>query len=497
MVSSIFLSAYTTWDGKIVPPLPGSASPSLCSTNTQLYMALRTQTANRIIVLKDGTYNIASFEPLRIDSSGITIRGESGDPTKVVIRGSGFRNCTNLDEEMFVLYNGNVTFADLTITDSRCHGLKVENARADNVLLHNVRFISIGERKIKGGSVYDPTNWEIRYCHFEDTLAPINDACRQDHDNGNYIAGMDLMNARDWIVHDCVFRNIRGATGGGRGAIFFWQGCQNMTVERNTFMGCDRNICFGNSSGGTAVTGGFIRNNFIVRGADNGIEMEHSSLVRIYNNTLYSTNPTYTMTVQFSANGADNEFRNNIIFGNISGSVQTMSNNITKNSAADANTNWFVDRTNGDLHLTANATQATNTGADLVSDDWDGHLREGTPDIGADEYNSVRVEGAYQRSVSPMVSISSVEPNPFNPSVTIQYCISSLVCEGTENALLAVYTMSGRQVKVMFYGNVSAGMHEIQWDGKDGSGTRVAGGIYVFCLKMGERTAISKGLLIR
>ncbi|OGJ88043.1 MAG: hypothetical protein A2268_04540 [Candidatus Raymondbacteria bacterium RifOxyA12_full_50_37] len=444
LASNISLMAYTTEDGKAVPPLPPPpAANVVCSTSAQFYMAMRTQTSGKTIVLKDGTYPLAPFEPLGIDSSNITIRGESGDPTKVILTGSGFRNCTNRDEEMLVLYNGGFTLANLTITDSRCHGLKIENSRDDNVLLHNVRFINIGERMIKGGSVYDPLNWEIRYCHFENTLVPINDACRSDHDNGDYIAGMDIMNGTNWNVHDCFFKNIKGANGAARGAIFWWRGNRDMTAERNTFITCDRAICFGNPSGDGDVTDGIIRNNFIVKGAYIGIEVDNCAGIKIYNNTVYSADATYARTVQFLSNGTGNEMKNNIIYGQIR-YIDGAFPDTSHNAFYSTNTNIFKNSQDENPHLSSSATMVINKGIDLgtnVMDDWDGSVRasiDGQIDIGADEY---RLNDAVERG-SDMVpdGITLVAgPNPFNPVVTIHTNAHS-------RASLRVFDVFGRSI---------------------------------------------------
>jgi len=455
-------SGYTTWDGKAVPPMADPVNPVICSTFVQLYMAVRTQVPGRVIVLKPGTYDIAAVAPLRLDSPNVTIRGLSDDPSAAALVGGGFENCANLEEELINLYTRNTTIANLTITECRCNALKFQGGVNDQTVLHNVRFLNVGERMIKGPGTTNAAQCSIRYCHFEDTKVPSATRCGSDatDSDGNYIAGMDIMHATAWVVHDCVFRNIRGSSGGGRGGIFFWGGSPgnantDMIVERNTFIGCDRAISYGNPSGTNCVNGGFIRNNFIVRGAGIGIEMENSTNIKIYNNTLYSTDPTYSRAVYFSNNFTGNEFRNNIIFGNISGSVTTISNNLSRTSSSDATTNWFVNRTKADLHLTSNATAAINSGAPgLVSGDWDGHGRiDGQCDIGADEFNSVGVQDWGALSVGSDAGIS-VMPNPFNPTVVISvginavgaYCPPSLALGETGNTPLQaiIYNTNGR-----------------------------------------------------
>src|SRR3989339_88992 len=442
------VQGHTTWDGKNVPSLPDPENPVICSTLVQLYLAVRTQCTGRTIVLKNGVYDIANIEPLNIDSPYITIRGITDDPNGVVLVANGFNSCVNVEEEMIVLYTHHTTFANLTLSESRCHGIKFQHNNNDNMVAHNVRFLNIGERAVKGpGETMDASQCTVRYCHFENTKIPPAIRCGHNYldSSGDYIAGMDIMGADSWVVHDCVFRNIRGATGDGRGGIFFWGGNAgnantNMIVERSTFVGCDRAICYGNPWGTNCVNGGYIRNNFIVRGADKGIEMENCTDIRIYNNTLYSSDPNYARAVYFNNNFSGNEFRNNIVFGNISGSVNTMSSNITRNSSGDAATNWFVNRTNGDLHLTANATAAINQGAaGLVTGDFDGHQRiDGQCDIGADEYNSTIGITAVPSPLSSSVFITAA-PNPFNSVVTIS-------CRGGHGQIVhaMVYNIRGQ-----------------------------------------------------
>jgi subtilisin-like proprotein convertase family protein len=65
------------------------------------------------------------------------------------------------------------------------------------------------------------------------------------------------------------------------------------------------------------------------------------------------------------------------------------------------------------------------------------------------------------------------QPNPFNPVTSVSY--------GTPQAgtvRLAVYSVTGREVRVLVDGPVDAGYHEVVWDGRDGSGTPMASGVY-------------------
>jgi len=309
-------------------------------------------------------------------------------------------------------------------------------------------------------------------------------------------------------VHDCVFRNIRGANGDGRGGIFFWGGsseigngfvCRNMVAERNTFVGCDRAIAYGNSSGVNDVEGGIIRNNFIVRGAGKAIEVDFCTDIQIYNNTVYSSDPTYSRAVWFESNFGGIDFKNNIVFGNVSGSPDSSSNNLIRNSSGDASTNWFTDRTNGDLHLTANATQAINTGASgLVVNDWDGHMRiVSVCDIGADEFGSTRAEKG-RSGIDKAFGAITVLPNPFNPSTRIAGSLPRLAVFGESGRQLAVggkymeiniYTVHGKLVQRLPATSCQLSDGLI-WDASD-----QPSGVYVVTIAVGNRQLSSMAIL--
>jgi hypothetical protein len=66
-------------------------------------------------------------------------------------------------------------------------------------------------------------------------------------------------------------------------------------------------------------------------------------------------------------------------------------------------------------------------------------------------------------------------PNPFNPVTTIRY---DLPADGTMS--LTIYTLAGRKVRTLASGYKTAGFYQIQWDGTDAQGIRLASGIYIY-----------------
>jgi len=83
-------------------------------------------------------------------------------------------------------------------------------------------------------------------------------------------------------------------------------------------------------------------------------------------------------------------------------------------------------------------------------------------------------------------------PNPFNPQTTVQF---SLPESGI--ARLDVYDTNGRRVRTLLEGFLGAGVHTVDWDGKDDSGSELSSGLYFSCLKTEAGLRVGKLTLIR
>jgi hypothetical protein len=75
-------------------------------------------------------------------------------------------------------------------------------------------------------------------------------------------------------------------------------------------------------------------------------------------------------------------------------------------------------------------------------------------------------------------ALSSVRPNPFNPSTTIQFDVAE-----PGQVELEIYTLGGRRLRTLYTGTAPAGRHEVGWDGTDDAGRRAASGIYFVRLR--------------
>ncbi len=83
------------------------------------------------------------------------------------------------------------------------------------------------------------------------------------------------------------------------------------------------------------------------------------------------------------------------------------------------------------------------------------------------------VDGLYE--IPTRFSLDQNYPNPFNPSTTIRFGLPSAA-----SVRLTVYDALGREIATLLNEERAAGYITLTWDGVNGSGTRVASGIYFY-----------------
>src|SRR5690606_14522678 len=171
--------------------LEPSAKRVLVTNTRQLFSAVNAAEKGQTIMLADGVYDLSAMAPLRLRQDSIALYGMSRDPRKVILKGSGFGSA-NTSEELIKIEAASITVAYLTIRDVRGNGLKIQTGASHGILVHNVHFIDICERSIKGPDAPVSRNGVIRYCLFEQ-VTRITDAIPNLGFNGDYVAGIDLM----------------------------------------------------------------------------------------------------------------------------------------------------------------------------------------------------------------------------------------------------------------------------------------------------------------
>ena len=109
-------------------------------------------------------------------------------------------------------------------------------------------------------------------------------------------------------------------------------------------------------------------------------------------------------------------------------------------------------------------------------------LPEASYTVGIDDDNANPVPDNY--------TLSSNYPNPFNPTTTIDYSLSS-----NEEVTLAIYNIRGELVKTLTSRFHKAGRYSAVWHGKNNLGEKVGSGIYIYSLTSPQGT-ISKRLVL-
>ncbi len=75
-------------------------------------------------------------------------------------------------------------------------------------------------------------------------------------------------------------------------------------------------------------------------------------------------------------------------------------------------------------------------------------------------------------------SLSQNYPNPFNPTTNIKYSVAA-----AGKISLVVYDVLGKRIKTLVDEVKNRGEYSVVWDGRDGSGSQVAAGVYFYQIK--------------
>ncbi|NOZ57870.1 MAG: T9SS type A sorting domain-containing protein [Calditrichaeota bacterium] len=83
-------------------------------------------------------------------------------------------------------------------------------------------------------------------------------------------------------------------------------------------------------------------------------------------------------------------------------------------------------------------------------------------------------------------------PNPFNPTTELRYQVP----EATD-VRIVVLDATGRLVKTLVSGKITAGQHTARWDGRDENGRVMGSGVYFVKMVAGDYVQIRKMVLVR
>ncbi|MCG3180390.1 MAG: hypothetical protein BIFFINMI_02750 [Phycisphaerae bacterium] len=384
------------------PPLPKPAGQVInVRTPAELLEATKTVQPGGTILLADGVYRMPMA--LQIHTDRVAVRSAGGDRTKVVLDFAASRHT----EGVSFTHCSDCTLADLTVQNIKQNGIKINsNLDVDRITIYNVISHNVWQRHVKGPAVPDKEGQadfaygcRIQYCLFYNDRAKRLDDEPYEKENpgnfgGNYVGGIDAMNARDWVISDNVFTGIRGKTGSARGAIFLWHNATDCIVERNAVIDCDSGICLGNSSARDEnrrhANGVIVRNNFVVRCPECSILAEHTRDCRVLNNSVFDPTSRLGRLVRV-LNASDGLVVADNLFCGPRISIEKYEGKIdVRNNLVKQVSDYFVDPAHGNLHLKASAVDAIDKGTagKDVPDDYDRQPRGDKPDLGADEFSA-------------------------------------------------------------------------------------------------------------
>jgi Right handed beta helix region len=376
------------------PPLPRAEGPSVEVSDVRgLIKAVREVRSGQTILVADGHYMMPHY--IEIAADNVTLRGASGHRERVIIDGAQSRD----GELLGIRACSGVTIANLTIQNIKWNGFKINSqTNVQKLTIYNCIIHNIWQRGVKGVKVppenrdaVRPKRCRVQYCLFYNNRPKQLSDDAADIAKGNYIAGIDVMYAKDWVISDNVFVGIQGRTYEGRGAVFLWYDSQDCVIERNVIIDCDVGLQLGNPHRERGTVYHCIRciarNNFITRAPEAGIVTVYTKDCKVLNNTIYDPESRMGRLIRTVFTNDGLLIANNLLSGPKM-SLESKSKVTFLNNVIGDFTHVFVDPGHGNLHLSSIAAGVVDRGLPLteVVEDIDGQPRGNKPDIGADEW---------------------------------------------------------------------------------------------------------------
>ena len=110
---------------------------------------------------------------------------------------------------------------------------------------------------------------------------------------------------------------------------------------------------------------------------------------------------------------------------------------------------------------------------------------------GTDQSTAVE-PGAPKNNKPSQFELDQNYPNPFNPTTQIRYRLAT-----QSHVRIDIYNILGQHVVTLINARQSAGVHVIQWSGRDEQGASVSSGIYIYRMQAGDFAKTRKMMLIK
>lgn len=275
-----------------------------------------------VIALADGIYTLP--RPLRISGNNVTLRSESGDPTTVVLVGSGMRKTAGVDN-LIEVSGKHVALIGLTLREAGNHLIQLRGEQdADHFRLLNCVLQDSYEQlmKVSGKPSGEPS---ADYGVVQNTRFEYTDALGPNF----YIGGIDMHGGKNWLIERNHFRNIASPSESiAEFAIHLWTGSADNVVKDNVIINSDRGIGFGLTEKWVRHNqGGEITGNIILHlrpsdpFSDVGIGLESSPGTLVSGNFIYMTH-SYPNAIEYRFS----ETRDVVIIGNVTNKAITSRN---------------------------------------------------------------------------------------------------------------------------------------------------------------------------
>jgi len=145
-----------------------------------------------------------------------------------------------------------------------------------------------------------------------------------------------------------------------------------------------------------------------------------------------------------------------------------------------------------DLSPCVNSGIPDTTGLNLPEFDLAGNPRVYGGRIDMGTYENQNVVVSTNEALIPLVTkLNQNYPNPFNPTTTISFSIQE-----DSDVKLSIYNIKGQKKRSLLNDQISAGEHSIVWNGENASGVQVSSGVYLYKLKVNDKTELVKKCLL-
>jgi hypothetical protein len=131
-------------------------------------------------------------------------------------------------------------------------------------------------------------------------------------------------------------------------------------------------------------------------------------------------------------------------------------------------------------------------GAIVAWEDARSSGKERTYNLFMQRVNDLSPVAELPKPVPLTFSLEQNYPNPFNPATRIRYNL-----QNTGRVKLVIYDILGRQVRVLQNQVMTAGSHEVIWNGKTASGIEASSGIYFYKLQVDSESRVRKMVLLK